>query len=123
MADVLYTGGYKLALEKELMMTTSLEWTRYHNGFYMDYFFSSRTPTYLTPGKYVIDLDTKKAIIPGDGNAQITFTHTTDVAKFVVASLSLPVWPTRQFIIGDQLSSNQFVDKAEKYSSTFSIDH
>lgn len=116
MADVLYTGQYKLDLEKELMMTTSLEWTRYHNGFYMDYFFSSKTLTYLTPGKYVVDLDAKKAIVPGDGTAQITFTHTMDVAKFVVASLGLAVWPTRQFIIGDQLSWNQLIDMAEKAS-------
>lgn len=116
MADVLYTGQYKLDLERRLMMTTSLEWTRYHNGFYMDYFFSSRMPTHLTPGKYVIDLDNKKVIVPGDGDSQITFTHTTDVAKFVVASLSLPVWPARQYIVGDQLSWNDFVDKAERIS-------
>lgn len=101
------------------MTTTTLEWTRIHNGFFLDYYFSEKFRTFLTPGKYVVDLDTKKAIIPGDGNMPVTFTHTLDVAKFVVASLSLTHWPTRLFIAGDELSWNQFVDCAEKASGKF----
>lgn len=116
MAEVLYTGGYKLESERLLMMTKTLEWTRFHNGFFMDYYFNTKFSTFLTPGKYVVDLDSKKAIIPGDGNVPVAFTHTFDVAKFVVASLSLAQWPTRLFMVGDQVTWNEFVDLAEKAS-------
>lgn len=64
--------------------------------------------TFLTPGKYIADLDSKKAIIPGDGNIPVSFTHTLDVARYVVASLSLPLWP-RLLIRGDY--SEEFVQK------------
>ncbi|KAH7273219.1 hypothetical protein MRS44_003717 [Fusarium solani] len=118
MASVLYTGGYKLHIEKILTMTKSLEWTRFHNGFFLDYYFSSKMKTFLTPGKYIADLDSKKAIIPGDGNAPVSFTHTLDVARFVVASLSLPQWPSRLYMSGDYLTWNEFIDIAEKASGT-----
>ncbi|RSL91451.1 hypothetical protein CDV31_015468 [Fusarium ambrosium] len=118
MASVLYTGGYKLDIEKILMMTKSLEWTRFHNGFFLDYYFSSKMKTFLTPGKYIADLDSKKAIIPGDGNVPVSFTHTLDVARFVVASLSLPQWPSRLYMSGDYLTWNEFIDLAEKASGT-----
>ncbi|KAL2693472.1 hypothetical protein Neosp_000032 [[Neocosmospora] mangrovei] len=118
MASVLYTGGYKLEIEKIVTMTKSLEWTRFHNGFFLDYYFSSKMKTFLTPGKYIADLDSKKAIIPGDGNVPVSFTHTLDVARFVVASLSLPHWPSRLYMSGDYLTWNEFIDLAERASGT-----
>ncbi|VUC23404.1 unnamed protein product, partial [Clonostachys rosea] len=118
MASVLYTGGYKLDIERVLMMTKSLEWTRFHNGFFLDYYFSSKVKTFLTPGKYVVDLDSKKAIIPGDGNVPVSFTHTSDVARYIVGSLSLPLWPSRLYMSGDYLTWNEFVDLAESISGS-----
>ncbi|KAI9149037.1 Oxidoreductase BOA1 [Paramyrothecium foliicola] len=118
MAAVLYTGTYKLDIERVLLMTKSLEWTRFNNGFFLDYYFSSKVKTFLTPGKYVVDLDSKKAIIPGNGNVPVSFTHTLDVARFVVASLSLPLWPSRLYMSGDYVTWDQFVDLAEKASGT-----
>ncbi|CAH0024631.1 unnamed protein product [Clonostachys rhizophaga] len=118
MASVLYTGGYKLDIERLLMTTKTLEWTRFHNGFFLDYYFSSKVKTFLTPGKYIADLDEKKAIIPGDGNVAVSFTHTLDVARFVVASLSLAHWPSRLYMFGDHLTWNEFIDLAEKASGS-----
>ncbi|KAH7160973.1 hypothetical protein EDB81DRAFT_924211 [Dactylonectria macrodidyma] len=113
MAPTLYTGGYKLDIEKVLMMTKTLEWTRFHNSFFLDYYFSSKMKTFLTPGKNIADLDSKKAIIPGEGNVPVSFTHTLDVARSVVASLSLPLWPGRLYVSGDYLTWNEFIDIAE----------
>jgi nucleoside-diphosphate-sugar epimerase len=101
------------------MTTKTLEWTRFHNGFFLDYYFSSKMKTFLTPGKYIADLDENKAIIPGDGNVPVSFTHTLDVARFVVASLSLAHWPSRLYMFGDHLTWNEFIDLAEKASGSF----
>jgi hypothetical protein len=55
-----------------------------------------------------------KAAIPGEGNTPIVFTYTTDVAKFVAASLELPKWPQRSVIAGDKITANQLVSLVEK---------
>lgn len=42
------------------------------------------------------------------------FTHSTDLAKYVAASLDLPKWEADYFVYGDRLTWNEFVRLAEE---------
>ena len=53
------------------------------------------------------------AAIPGSGNTPVAFTHTSDIAQFVVASLDLPEWPEESWIIGDKVTWNEALRLAE----------
>ncbi|KAF5574345.1 hypothetical protein FPANT_11811 [Fusarium pseudoanthophilum] len=71
---------------------TDLEWTRFDNGFFLDYYGPPTFKSYMQRVAWAIDIANKKAGIPGTGNEPMTFTYTFDVAKFVVAALDLPKW-------------------------------
>ncbi|KAG4282048.1 hypothetical protein FPRO06_10951 [Fusarium proliferatum] len=74
------------------LRTTDLEWTRFDNGFFLDYYGPPTFKSYMQRVAWAIDIAHKKAGIPGTGNEPMTFTYTFDVAKFVVAALDLPKW-------------------------------
>ncbi|KAK4158961.1 isoflavone reductase [Cladorrhinum sp. PSN259] len=109
---------HKLAAWEELQKTTSLEYTVFHNGYFMDYWGIPNYPSYLARVPLVtwIDIAHNAAAIPGDGNVYSHFTHTSDVAKFVAASLDLArgTWEKRTFVYGDRLTWNQFLRLAEE---------
>lgn len=54
----------------------------------------------------------------GSGTVPLFMTHTRDVGRFVVASLSLPKWEKRSFIVGDRKSWYDVVDIAGKITGT-----
>ncbi|KAK0705795.1 hypothetical protein B0T21DRAFT_320564 [Apiosordaria backusii] len=107
---------HKLAAFSLLQQTTSLEYTVFHNGFFMDYWGIPRVKSYLarTPLISWLDIPNNSAAIPGSGETYAHFTHTLDVAKFVAASLDLPKWEKETFIYGDRLTWNQFLKLAEE---------
>jgi len=65
-----------------------------------------------------MDIPGHTAAIPGDGNKSVTFTHTSDVGKFVAASVDLDKWDRVSFIIGDKLTMNEAVKLAEEATGT-----
>ncbi|KAL1638581.1 hypothetical protein SLS58_008794 [Diplodia intermedia] len=93
---------------------TGLEWTRFQNGFFLDYFALPHIKSYQIPIAPVLDVANKVAAIPGDGNTPVAFTYTFDVAKFVVAALDLPKWDSEYLIVGDKLTWNEFLKLAEE---------
>ncbi|BCS25504.1 uncharacterized protein APUU_50215S [Aspergillus puulaauensis] len=97
----------------ETLQKSDLEWTVFHNGIFLDYFGGPAMKSYLKPNVFVIDIANKVAAIPGDGNAPVTFTYTFDLAKFIVASLSLEKWPQESKVIGDEMTWNEFVSLVE----------
>ncbi|KEF62390.1 uncharacterized protein A1O9_00362 [Exophiala aquamarina CBS 119918] len=103
----------RLAVLDELRKT-DLEWTRVHNGFFLDYFGIPHVASYLVPLAFGIDMANKAAAIPGTGNDKMAFTYTTDVAKFVVAALDLPKWDEALFCYGDKATWNEFLRIAEE---------
>ncbi|KAK5651245.1 hypothetical protein OQA88_12653 [Cercophora sp. LCS_1] len=111
---------HKLNAKNELAKTTSLEYTSFHNGYFMDYWGFQGVSSYLSrvPLVFWVDIANNKAAIPGSGNTPIVFTHTTDVAKFVAASLDLPKWENETFIRGDTVTWNEFVKLAEEVKGT-----
>ncbi|EKG18542.1 hypothetical protein MPH_04344 [Macrophomina phaseolina MS6] len=63
---------------------------------------------------FVVDVANKEAAIPSTGEQPVTFVYSFDLAKFVDAALRLPKWEHDTYVIGDQLTFNQFVRLAEK---------
>jgi hypothetical protein len=78
----------KIAVFKALE-STSLEWTSVSNGYFADYYVAPKVKTYKSPMALVLDIGADTAAIPGDGNVPVTFTHTSDVAKFVAELTTL----------------------------------
>ena len=61
-----------------------------------------------------IDIPGNTAAIPGDGNMPVVFTHTSDMGKFVAASLDLKGWAHVSVVIGDKVTMNEVVKMAEE---------
>lgn len=106
-------GKDKIAVIKALA-ATSLGYTTIYNGFFSDYFVAPQVKTYMNPMALVLDIPNEFAPIPGSGDVPVTFTHTFDIAKYVVALQSLPKWEKESFIIGDKVTLNEFVRLAEQ---------
>ncbi|TLD30927.1 hypothetical protein PspLS_02233 [Pyricularia sp. CBS 133598] len=97
---------------------TKLEWTRFNNGYFLDYYAPLSLKSHMLRVAFGIDLANKKAAIPGDGNALMTFTYTFDVAKFVVASLDLPKWDELLYCYGEKITWNEFLRQAEEVTGS-----
>ncbi|KIW82787.1 hypothetical protein Z517_02030 [Fonsecaea pedrosoi CBS 271.37] len=104
---------HRLATIAELKKT-DLEWTRVHNGYFLDYFGIPYIETHMTPVSFVVDMANKAAAIPGTGNDLVCFTYTKDLAKFVVAALDLEHWDESLFCYGDKVTWNEFLAIAEE---------
>ncbi|KAH8894584.1 NAD(P)-binding protein [Thozetella sp. PMI_491] len=92
---------------------TKLRWTRFHNGFFLDYYGPPSLKSYMTPTPFAVDVANKIAGIPGTGNEPMTFTYTFDLAKFVVAALDLPKWDETTCCYGEKITWNEFLKLAE----------
>lgn len=107
-----YEWKFKAA---DRLAESRLEWTLFSNAMFMDYAFSPRVPSaFPEHGFSWIDFENNVASIPGDGNAFLVNTHSSDIPKFVMEVLELPKWDTRYFLIGDRLTFNEYIDLAEK---------
>ena len=75
-------------------------------------FWNAQDSILSTPLRHAHRHSRNKAAIPGDGNKLVTFTHTSDVGKFVAASLDLEKWDRVSVIIGDKVTMNEAVKLA-----------
>ncbi|KAL6407494.1 nmra-like family protein [Ilyonectria robusta] len=96
-----------------LKETKTLEYTIVHNGFFLDYWCQNVVKSHMPPTTVAIDIFNGAAGIPGAGNTPVTFTHTTDVAKYVAAFIDLEKWEPDTYIIGDSVTWNEFLKLAE----------
>ncbi|KAH6643313.1 nmrA-like family protein [Truncatella angustata] len=92
---------------------TDLEWSVVLNGLFLDYYGTPHLKTYLPPNAFIIDMLHNAAAIPGTGDEPVSFTYTFDVAKFLVAALDLHTWPRELRVVGDEMSINDLVRRAE----------
>lgn len=93
--------------------STSLEHTVWYTGYFADYYLMPHTKSYLNMMTAVVDMANNTAAIPGSGNVPVAFTYTQDVARFVAASLTLPRWSSRTWVVGDKVTWNKVVALAE----------
>ncbi|KAI9839649.1 MAG: hypothetical protein M1819_002275 [Sarea resinae] len=105
----------KLQAVAELKQNTSLEYTLFHTGFFLDYWGMPKVPSYLKPMTLIFDIPHATAAIPGTGDTPVVLSHTFDVAKFVAARLAQAdgAWTEHSVIIGDKVTLNQFLALAE----------
>ncbi|EED13624.1 conserved hypothetical protein [Talaromyces stipitatus ATCC 10500] len=92
---------------------TKLEWTRFSNGFFLDYYGSPNVKTHLPTITFAVDIASREAAIPGTGNEPIALTYSSDVAKFASAFLSLPKWEEITYCYGEKTTWNEFIKAAE----------
>ncbi|KAM5371253.1 hypothetical protein ACJZ2D_008173 [Fusarium nematophilum] len=104
---------FKVAAVNKLREVPTMNYTRFINGTFMDYFGPPQAPSQLNVISLIVDHENRKAAVPGDGNSPVVLTHSTDVARFVAASLDLEEWPEASFIHGDKLTLNELVAFAE----------
>ncbi|KAH6961727.1 hypothetical protein BKA56DRAFT_424379, partial [Ilyonectria sp. MPI-CAGE-AT-0026] len=104
----------RLEAQRELKKTTDLETTHVVNGFFLDYWGVPAFKSHMGPSTMVLDIPNKTAAIPGTGDVPVVFTHTTDVAKYVAASLDLAKWEPVTYIVGDKVTWNEFLHLAEE---------
>jgi uncharacterized protein YbjT (DUF2867 family) len=103
----------------EALKTSGMEYTRFQNGIFMNYF-SSGSPNQseglsgLNPMSMLLDMTHGTAKIPGDGNVNVTTTDVRDVGRFVAASLDLEKWEHESGMSGSTFTFNQLLGVAEK---------
>ncbi|KAK6209830.1 hypothetical protein QIS74_11414 [Colletotrichum tabaci] len=103
----------KIDVTDALEKTTTLEHTSWYIGLFVDYYVSPPLKSLVKILPIVVDVANNAAGIPGSGNDPVAFTYTIDLAKFVVASLSLPKWRKESYLVNDKLTWNEVVLIAE----------
>ncbi|KAF4783124.1 hypothetical protein HER10_EVM0006416 [Colletotrichum scovillei] len=108
----------------EALKNSSLEYTLYYVGYFLDFWGYPRVKSYQIQNIIVVDIENNRAAIPGKGDTPVTFTHTLDVAEFVVASLELPKWEKESYVIGENVTWNEFLRIAEEVKGVkFEVTH
>lgn len=105
-----------LAAVEELKQWPKMHYTLIRCGFFLDYLGLPYAETNLHHMYCLLDYTNSKAVIPGDGTADVVFTHSRDVAKFTAALLDLSTekWPIESTVIGEKMKLNNLVGLAEK---------
>lgn len=103
----------------EALKTSGIEYTRFQNGIFMNYFSSGSQNQIeglsgLNPMPMLLDMANGTVKIPGDGDVNVTTTDIRDVGRFVAASLDLEKWEPESGMSGSTLTLHQLVGVAEK---------
>ncbi|KAI8717649.1 NmrA domain-containing protein [Fusarium sp. LHS14.1] len=99
----------------DALRKSSLEFTGFANGFFMDYWGMPHIPSNLWAYTWAIDIANKRAAIPGTGDDVLSLTYSVDVAKFVARTLeSSDKWPETSIVSGSDMTFNQLLAIAEK---------
>ncbi|CAG8143014.1 unnamed protein product [Penicillium nalgiovense] len=98
------------------LKASGLQYTRIIPGFFMDYWGMPHVLTHLQPFTFGIDISSRTAAIPGDGNNVICMTYTYDMAVYVVKLLDLDEWPEFSVIVGDEITYNQLLGMLEEFT-------
>jgi nucleoside-diphosphate-sugar epimerase len=106
----------------DLLRTSHLDFTRVMFGWLSDYFGMPYCKSNMKPFKYALDFDNRKAALPGDGEASVTFLHSTNVAKYIAALLDEEKrWPEFSAFASDKLTWNEVVGIAERITGKSSL--
>ncbi|KAH7062240.1 hypothetical protein B0J12DRAFT_707624 [Macrophomina phaseolina] len=111
-------GEYQIARFKaqavEKLRLTHLKFTRLITGWLMDKFGHPYEPAYGCPIMVALDVENACAAIPGNGNARVVMTHSSDAAAFLARLLALDEWPEKCWVVGDRLTWNEALVYAER---------
>ncbi|KAF1947391.1 NAD(P)-binding protein [Clathrospora elynae] len=91
-----------------------LDFTRVIFGWLLDHYGFPHCKSHMKPFKFALDFDNRMAAIPGDGEAHVTFLHSVDIAKYVVALLGEEGrWPETSAFASDRMTWNELITLAE----------
>jgi hypothetical protein len=102
----------------EALEKTSLEYTLFYVGYFLDVRGSPHAKSYQRQNIIAVDIEYKRTAMPGTGNAPVTFTRTLDIAEYVAASLDFPKWELESCVIGDVVTWNEFLSISEETIGT-----
>ncbi|KAK3300633.1 uncharacterized protein B0H64DRAFT_315727 [Chaetomium fimeti] len=105
---------FHVAARRALEKTTSLEYAYIYPGMFMDYFGLPRVPSSLRPLCFFVDPENGLAVLPGDGEARMSMTFTTDAARYIALALELDKWPRVMTTASSTVSLNELVALFEK---------
>lgn len=105
---------FHLFARRELENNTStLEYTYFYPGMFMDYFGLPRVPSSLRPLCFFVDPVRRRAVLPGDGTARMSMTTTTDAARYLALALDLENWPRIMTAVASTVSLKELVSMME----------
>ncbi|KAL9087171.1 MAG: hypothetical protein Q9165_006822 [Trypethelium subeluteriae] len=107
----------RLEVMNEISKTT-LEWSQFYNGFFLDYYGMPHIQSHLNPVNFVVDMARKIAVIPGTGDEPVSLTYSRDLGSFVAATLDLPKWDEAFWAYSETTTWNEVVKRAEKTTGT-----
>ncbi|KAI0155273.1 hypothetical protein GGR57DRAFT_464693 [Xylariaceae sp. FL1272] len=105
---------YHMFSRRELEKATTLEYTYIYPGMLMDYFGLPRVKSVLRGLCFFVDPEHGRAILPGDGEAKMSMTFTTDVARYVALALQLDKWPRILSTVASTVTLNELCSLVEK---------
>jgi hypothetical protein len=105
---------FHVRARKELEKTTTLEYTYFYPGMFMDYFGLPRVASSLRPLCFCVDAESGQAVLPGNGEGRMSMTFTTDFARYLALSLDLDKWPRIMSTVASTVSMNDLVKLYEK---------
>ncbi|GAB1317930.1 hypothetical protein MFIFM68171_08140 [Madurella fahalii] len=105
---------FHLAARQELDKTSTLEYAYIYPGMFMDYFGMPRVASALRPLCFFVDPAQGLAVLPGDGEAKMSMTFTTDAARYIALALELDQWPRIMTTATSTISLNELVRLVEK---------
>ncbi|KAI0006353.1 NmrA-like family protein [Xylariaceae sp. FL0662B] len=105
---------FHIAARRELEKTSTLEYAYVYPGMFMDYFGLPRVPSSLRPLCFFVDPAHGLAVLPGDAEARMSMTFTTDAARYLAAALELEAWPRVLTTAASTVSLNELVGLVEK---------
>ncbi|ERF68697.1 hypothetical protein EPUS_05758 [Endocarpon pusillum Z07020] len=104
---------FHLAARRELEKTSTLEYAYIYPGMFMDYFGQPPVMGKLRPLCFFVDPANGQAVLPGDGEAKMSMTFTTDAARYVALALELDRWPAILTTAASTVSLNELVRLVE----------
>ncbi|KAF2430777.1 NmrA family transcriptional regulator [Tothia fuscella] len=100
-------ANLQLEAEEELLRHPQLTFTLIRAGIFLDHLAMpyDPKPTYINPFWFFIDMESEKAVFPGDGSYPLVLTHSTDVAAYIDRLVGLPAaeWPRKSLIASNSL--------------------
>ncbi|KAF4956396.1 hypothetical protein FSARC_11598 [Fusarium sarcochroum] len=111
--SVLGMGGW--VPSARALKKTNLEYIHISIGMFSDYFGMPHIKSNLKSFSLFLDIENKRAAVPGNGDARISVTYSEDLARFIVRLLDDDgKWPERGILSGSDISANELVATAEK---------
>jgi len=98
---------------RDVLEKTSLEYTYVAVGLFMDYLLPIGAKKYFRDYPTPVDVQNRKAHIPGTGEAKVSLTTGDDIARAVGVLLDTPKWEKYIYIVGETTTWNNVVKLAE----------